>query len=43
VVAVDTNADHFAAYRLDVRGNPIGDRTDSSSSDARGAGQWVQG
>ncbi|MCP3822369.1 transposase [Streptomyces sp. A3M-1-3] len=22
---VDTNADHFAAYRLDVHGNPVGD------------------
>ncbi|MEW2491913.1 IS200/IS605 family accessory protein TnpB-related protein, partial [Streptomyces sp. NPDC048411] len=25
VVGVDTNADHFAAYRLDQHGNPIGD------------------
>ncbi|MCY0945815.1 transposase [Streptomyces antarcticus] len=25
MVGVDTNADHFAAYRLDVHGNPIGD------------------
>lgn len=25
VVGVDTNADHFAAYRLDPHGNPIGD------------------
>ncbi|MGW3600596.1 IS200/IS605 family accessory protein TnpB-related protein, partial [Streptomyces sp. NPDC005167] len=24
VIGVDTNADHFAAYRLDVHGNPIG-------------------
>ncbi|MGW9136070.1 IS200/IS605 family accessory protein TnpB-related protein [Streptomyces sp. NPDC055681] len=24
MVGVDTNADHFAAYRLDVHGNPIG-------------------
>ncbi|MFE7386152.1 IS200/IS605 family accessory protein TnpB-related protein [Streptomyces sp. NPDC057582] len=24
VVGVDTNADHFAAYRLDVHGNPVG-------------------
>ncbi|MEV6967903.1 hypothetical protein AB0M47_22615 [Hamadaea sp. NPDC051192] len=25
IVGVDTNADHFAAYRLDQHGNPIGD------------------
>ncbi|WP_328625070.1 IS200/IS605 family accessory protein TnpB-related protein [Streptomyces sp. NBC_00353] len=25
MIGVDTNADHFAAYRLDVHGNPIGD------------------
>ncbi|MCJ0872214.1 transposase [Streptomyces sp. AP-93] len=25
VVGVDTNADHFAAYRLDSHGNPVGD------------------
>ncbi|MGW6687234.1 IS200/IS605 family accessory protein TnpB-related protein, partial [Streptomyces sp. NPDC054961] len=25
MVGVDTNADHFAAYRLDPHGNPIGD------------------
>ncbi|MGW7362854.1 IS200/IS605 family accessory protein TnpB-related protein [Streptomyces sp. NPDC054841] len=25
MVGVDTNADHFAAYRLDVHGNPVGD------------------
>ncbi|MFF3792947.1 IS200/IS605 family accessory protein TnpB-related protein [Streptomyces sp. NPDC001981] len=25
VVGVDTNADHFAAYRLDRHGNPVGD------------------
>ncbi|MER7810349.1 IS200/IS605 family accessory protein TnpB-related protein [Streptomyces sp900116325] len=25
MVAVDTNADHFAAYRLDRHGNPVGD------------------
>ncbi|MFE4635216.1 IS200/IS605 family accessory protein TnpB-related protein [Streptomyces sp. NPDC056773] len=25
VVGVDTNADHFAAYRLDPHGNPVGD------------------
>ncbi|MGN9843282.1 IS200/IS605 family accessory protein TnpB-related protein [Nonomuraea sp. H19] len=25
MVGVDTNADHFAAYQLDVHGNPIGD------------------
>ncbi|WOX26440.1 transposase [Streptomyces solicathayae] len=25
VIGVDTNADHFAAYRLDVHGNPVGD------------------
>lgn len=25
LVGVDTNADHFAAYQLDVQGNPIGD------------------
>ncbi|WP_344895323.1 hypothetical protein [Actinomadura meridiana] len=25
VVGVDTNADHFAAYRLDGHGNPVGD------------------
>jgi IS605 OrfB family transposase len=25
VVGVDTNADHFAAYRLDAHGNPVGD------------------
>ncbi|MFI6728318.1 IS200/IS605 family accessory protein TnpB-related protein [Streptomyces sp. R-74717] len=25
VIGVDTNADHFAAYRLDPHGNPIGD------------------
>ncbi|MET8326364.1 IS200/IS605 family accessory protein TnpB-related protein [Streptomyces sp. NPDC005181] len=25
VIGVDTNADHFAAYRLDQHGNPIGD------------------
>jgi IS605 OrfB family transposase len=25
VVGVDTNADHFAAYRLDVHGNPMGE------------------
>jgi IS605 OrfB family transposase len=24
MIGVDTNADHFAAYRLDVHGNPIG-------------------
>ncbi|WP_345517197.1 IS200/IS605 family accessory protein TnpB-related protein [Streptomyces yanii] len=25
VIGVDTNADHFAAYRLDRHGNPVGD------------------
>ncbi|MFE7753412.1 IS200/IS605 family accessory protein TnpB-related protein, partial [Streptomyces sp. NPDC057428] len=25
MIGVDTNADHFAAYRLDAHGNPIGD------------------
>ncbi|MEU2250981.1 IS200/IS605 family accessory protein TnpB-related protein [Streptomyces sp. NPDC019224] len=25
MVGVDTNADHFAAYQLDVHGNPVGD------------------
>lgn len=25
MVGVDTNADHFAAYRLDAHGNPVGD------------------
>lgn len=25
VIGVDTNADHFAAYRLDPHGNPVGD------------------
>ncbi|WP_405978780.1 IS200/IS605 family accessory protein TnpB-related protein [Streptomyces sp. NBC_00158] len=25
VIGVDTNADHFAAYRLDVHGNPVGE------------------
>ncbi|WP_435108386.1 hypothetical protein [Nocardiopsis synnemataformans] len=25
VVGVDTNADHFAAYQLDIDGNPVGD------------------
>jgi IS605 OrfB family transposase len=25
MIGVDTNADHFAAYRLDTHGNPIGD------------------
>ncbi|WP_327123307.1 IS200/IS605 family accessory protein TnpB-related protein [Streptomyces sp. NBC_01727] len=25
VIGVDTNADHFAAYRLDQHGNPVGD------------------
>ncbi|WP_425824641.1 IS200/IS605 family accessory protein TnpB-related protein [Streptomyces fractus] len=25
MIGVDTNADHFAAYRLDIHGNPIGD------------------
>ncbi|WP_326793224.1 transposase [Streptomyces sp. NBC_00841] len=25
MIGVDTNADHFAAYHLDVHGNPIGD------------------
>ncbi|MGW7607898.1 IS200/IS605 family accessory protein TnpB-related protein [Streptomyces sp. NPDC054766] len=25
LIGVDTNADHFAAYRLDQRGNPVGD------------------
>ncbi|WSK00413.1 hypothetical protein OG395_49940 [Streptomyces sp. NBC_01320] len=25
MVGVDTNADHFAAYRLDRHGNPVGD------------------
>ncbi len=25
VIGVDTNADHFAAYELDVHGNPVGD------------------
>ncbi|MET8242346.1 IS200/IS605 family accessory protein TnpB-related protein [Streptomyces sp. NPDC005078] len=25
IIGVDTNADHFAAYRLDVHGNPVGD------------------
>ncbi|MGW3738408.1 IS200/IS605 family accessory protein TnpB-related protein [Streptomyces sp. NPDC005148] len=25
MIGVDTNADHFAAYRLDVHGNPVGD------------------
>ncbi|MGC4945927.1 IS200/IS605 family accessory protein TnpB-related protein [Streptomyces sp. DT224] len=25
VIGVDTNADHFAAYRLDPRGNPVGE------------------
>lgn len=25
VVGVDTNADHFAAYRLDAHGNPVGE------------------
>ncbi|MEV6105981.1 IS200/IS605 family accessory protein TnpB-related protein [Streptomyces sp. NPDC051940] len=25
MVGVDTNADHFAAYRLDIHGNPVGD------------------
>ncbi|MFC8536382.1 IS200/IS605 family accessory protein TnpB-related protein [Streptomyces sp. NPDC057249] len=25
MVGVDTNADHFAAYRLDAQGNPVGD------------------
>ncbi|MFC5750866.1 IS200/IS605 family accessory protein TnpB-related protein, partial [Actinomadura rugatobispora] len=25
VIGVDTNADHFAAYRLDAHGNPVGD------------------
>ncbi|WPW32105.1 transposase [Streptomyces atratus] len=25
VIGVDTNADHFAAYRLDTHGNPIGE------------------
>ncbi|MFE4919998.1 IS200/IS605 family accessory protein TnpB-related protein [Streptomyces sp. NPDC056661] len=25
MIGVDTNADHFAAYRLDVHGNPVGE------------------
>ncbi len=25
VIGVDTNADHFAAYRLDQHGNPVGE------------------
>lgn len=25
MIGVDTNADHFAAYQLDIHGNPIGD------------------
>ncbi|WP_434091277.1 transposase [Streptomyces flaveus] len=25
LIGVDTNADHFAAYRLDAHGNPVGD------------------
>ncbi|WP_330331728.1 transposase [Streptomyces sp. NBC_00536] len=25
MIGVDTNADHFAAYRLDAHGNPVGD------------------
>ncbi|WP_432076831.1 IS200/IS605 family accessory protein TnpB-related protein [Streptomyces wuyuanensis] len=25
MIGVDTNADHFAAYQLDVHGNPVGD------------------
>ncbi|WUH59289.1 hypothetical protein OHR86_06540 [Streptomyces sp. NBC_00441] len=25
VIGVDTNADHFAAYRLDLHGNPVGE------------------
>jgi IS605 OrfB family transposase len=25
MIGVDTNADHFAAYRLDIHGNPVGD------------------
>lgn len=25
MVGVDTNADHFAAYQLDIHGNPVGD------------------
>src|SRR5882757_2437778 len=25
MIGVDTNADHFAAYRLDEHGNPVGD------------------
>ncbi|MFI6417847.1 IS200/IS605 family accessory protein TnpB-related protein [Streptomyces sp. NPDC050842] len=42
VIGVDTNADHFAAYRLDSQGNPVGDPTRflydlSGSSDHRDA------
>ncbi|MFE7391402.1 hypothetical protein [Streptomyces sp. NPDC057582] len=25
MIGVDTNADHFAAHRLDGHGNPVGD------------------